>query len=156
MITKQTKPNKWSCLPTSFAMAVGDSIEDFIKEIGHDGSKIVNDLLGDPMCRQGFHIQECIWVVLNTYGYTVTPIEMYPTSIYDDGGTRVIHRVEGFNQMIQQERGILTGIGRKCHHAVAFDRGMIFDPDPGVDPYPYSLEAAKVRGFYGNTAWIVL
>ncbi len=37
----QTSPNRWSCLPTSFAMALDVRAGQVIKWLGHDGSQVV-------------------------------------------------------------------------------------------------------------------
>jgi len=73
----QRKPERRMCLPTSFAIALDMPVEAVLAEIGHDGGKIVNPLLPEPLCRAGFHVQELIDVCLR-HGLAVTPIELCP------------------------------------------------------------------------------
>ena len=67
-------PNAWSCLPTSFAMAIGYPVEDLITLIGHDGSPIQWPQFPEPKCRRGFHHQECVSAVWNL-GFATTQFE---------------------------------------------------------------------------------
>jgi hypothetical protein len=71
------QPNRWSCLTTSFAMVLNITYDELIKEIGHDGSKLMWPDLPDPMCRQSFHIQELILCCYRR-GLAVIPFEIYP------------------------------------------------------------------------------
>ena len=56
-----------------------------------------------------------------------------------------------FENTIQNSTGVLEGTGRRCHHAVAYNHGTIFDPDG--DQYPYSRTACESRGFVARCAW---
>ena len=70
------KPERWMCLPASFAMVLDLPLADIFDEIGHDGSQIVWPDLPEPMCRRGFHPQELIHLCLN-HGYAATRVELY-------------------------------------------------------------------------------
>jgi hypothetical protein len=58
-----------------------------------------------------------------------------------------------FKYFICRRRGVLEGWAGKCKHAVAFDRGTIYDPDG--PQYPYDRAECERRGFFGNRLWIV-
>lgn len=155
MITKlQTSPNKWSCLPTAFAMAVNTRVSFIIKWIGHDGSAIIRpDAEDESQKHLGFHIQELIsyswWL-----GFSVTPFEPLPR-----------HRVDGYEDYLVQFEagndkriftvlndniGVLTGQtlpdGRQ--HAVCWNgySGKIYNPNGSIQ---------NIGDFAINTFWCI-
>ncbi|MHC4301839.1 MAG: hypothetical protein ACYS7Y_31620 [Planctomycetota bacterium] len=145
----QTNPNYWSCLPTSFAMAVDKPVTWFIAQIGHPGAEEPYDVKG---LKAGFHEQECIEVVQGM-GFACTPIELVPTiSPYTDGRSsrpiyfglgvddnyhRMFKHMEGVN-------GVVTGVyvpappKKQIGHAVAWDglKKMVYDSNHGGQVYP--------------------
>ena len=157
----QTKPNPWSCVGSAFAMVLDIFTADFFGLVGHDGSQIAFPMVPDPMARRGLHIQECIATCVKL-GYAVTPVELFPVIratppheedivvLFGDDEAANWHR---FEETIKTSTGVLEGIGRRCLHAVAYDRGTIFDPDG--DQYVYSHPACKSRGFHPRRAWRV-
>jgi hypothetical protein len=151
---KLNKPNTWSCSVTAFAMATDLLISDFIAGCGHDGSEIMFPQLPEPAGRRGFHEQELIAVCIDK-GFTCTPFELWPTSDYGYGLTRSACPVRGesFQRLVQRNSGVITGRTVKCGHAVAFERGVIYDPD-GPE-FPFSFEACESRGFYPGCLWLV-
>jgi hypothetical protein len=140
-------------------MAIGIPVGEFICRIGHDGSASAFPTEPEPACRRGFHVQECIDVALSL-GYAVTPIELFPRHapslsvapleilFGNEQGNR-----DRFARLINSGRGVITGHGRQCCHAVAYDRGMVHDPNGLV--YRYSIPACEARGFIGACAWHV-
>ena len=58
-----------------------------------------------------------------------------------------------FEKAIKTSTGVLEGVGRQCLHAVAYDHGMLFDPDG--DQYIYSRPTCESRGFHPRSAWRV-
>ena len=44
------KPERWMCLPASFAMVLDLPLGDIFREIGHDGSQVVWPDLLEPAC----------------------------------------------------------------------------------------------------------
>jgi hypothetical protein len=152
---KLKKPNAWSCSITAFAMATDLLIIEFIAGCGHDGSEMVFPQLGDPAGRRGFHEQELVAVCIQ-HGFTCTPFELWPVAAYDPAGllTRSLEpRREMFAKLIATNVGVITGNGVRCGHAVAFERGVIYDPD-GPE-YPFSFEACESRGFFPGCLWLV-
>ena len=81
------KPERWMCLPASFAMVLGLPLSVIFDEIGHDGSQIVKPELPEPMCRRGFHPQELIHLCLN-HGHAATRVELYPVLCSSPGSIR--------------------------------------------------------------------
>ncbi len=150
------KPERWMCLPASFAMALDVPLEAIFKEIGHDGSNIAWPYLPEPVCRRGFHPQELVHVCLNR-GYAATLVELCPVlRALPEGPESAIHYPANgnwtrFTQIINHSRGVLAGNGSRCGHAVAYEYGHIFDPD-GCE-YDYSREACERRNFYASCLW---
>lgn len=152
----QSKPERWTCLPVAFAIVLDMPVADVLLAAGHDGSEIVFPGLPEPVCRRGFHIQELIDVAL-ARGFAVTPVELFPllqpvegsllqhTIAYRNGNWR------RFEETIAQSRGVITGAGFRCGHAVAYDHGHLFDPDGLV--YNYSRLACEAHRFYTHCAW---
>jgi hypothetical protein len=150
--------NNWSCLPTAFAIVLGIDVADFIKHIGHDGSEIIWPTLKDPMRRRGFHVQECIDAA-SRGGCAVTPFEMFPrhapaftvpsyTIVYGGSEEAAMAR---FRRIVERTRGVITGHTNAAGHAVAYERGTIFDPRGPV--YPYRL--CEKYGFTPICAWSI-
>ena len=171
-LTLQVKPERWTCIATSFAMVLGIPVSEFIQDLGHNGSSIIWPSHPEPNCRRGHHIQECIAVCVNR-GYAVTPIELFPTILRPPlfvktaalgptevelskpvlfGGEPDFNWVR-FVELIKNSEGVLTGYGRTCHHAVANSYGRIYDPDG--EQYEYSREACEQRHFYTQCLWKV-
>ncbi len=136
-------------------MALDMPVADVIGEIGHDGSEIIRPGLPEPTCRRGFHPQELIHLCLN-HGCAATRVELYPVlrSLPGSDEHLVVYADDNwvrFTRAIQQSRGVIEGVGRRCGHAVAYERGRIFDPD-GCQ-YDYSREACQQRGFFTQHLW---
>lgn len=155
----QKKKNKWGCLVTSFAMAFDTPVDDLIEAIGHDGSRIVFPWMTSPMCLRGFHVQECIRVGLGL-GFSVTPLEFIPmlSPFYQNKGNHKFEQVwikdpAWWADQIKATRGVITGIGQSCPHAVAYEKGTIYDPDGEI--YEYSLDNCEERQFFTQCLWIV-
>lgn len=170
----QNKPNPWGCAVTAFAMAIDIPVQQLIEEIGHDGGEKIFTHMPDPMCRRGFHSQELIQAAWQ-HGFACTPIEMYPMlrcepTIFDKlkrkpderGGLPMEHSVlfgssivfneARFSAAVQTTRGVMEGQGFRCHHAVYYHYGQIWDPDG--EQYEYSREDCESRNFWGNRLWI--
>jgi len=142
-------------------MVLDIPVSDLFGIVGHDGSEIAFPALPDPMARRGLHIQECIAACVKL-GYAVTPVELFPVIQSTTPGKDNILVLFGedqsanwerFGQTITTSTGVLEGVGRRCLHAVAYDQGMIVDPDGGH--YPYSRPACESRGFHPRRAWRV-
>ena len=152
----QRQPNRWSCLPTAFAIAFDTPAEVFIEHIGHDGSEIMWPQLKEPMRRRGFHVQECIDVATRA-GFAVTPFEMIPrhapaypvpaVSILFGGSLDAAY--VRFARIIDASTGVITGHGCNTGHAVAYERGMILDPRGER----YRFCACETHDFIPICAW---
>jgi hypothetical protein len=75
----QKQPNRWSCLPTAFAIALDVDVNLFIKHIGHDGSEFIWPEMPEPMRRRAFHIQECLDIAMKL-GFAPVQVEANPIS----------------------------------------------------------------------------
>lgn len=78
-MTPQNQPNRWSCLPTAFAIVCDVPVSVFIDMVGHDGSEIIWPELPEPFKRRSFNVQEMIDPCLNM-GLAPIRIETYPHS----------------------------------------------------------------------------
>jgi len=157
---RQIKPNAWSCAITALAMTLGIPVLELVKELDHDGSKVIFPLLPDPQCRRGFHSQELIMLAWR-HRFAMTPIELYPTILANDHS--VIHPVwekteeeykERFTGIVRESAGILEGEGHTCHHAVHNNAGTLYDPDPSGTIYPFSFQDCEAQGFYPSRLWV--
>lgn len=126
-------PNRWSCLPASFAMALGISFPQIISDIGHDGSKIIHPDLGEKLGRRCFHLQELTQVCLIRRVRAVQfDFELKSTP---DGIRIHTEKNEKFVLSLMNEySGVLLGRGLTGYHAVAWDNGTrrIYDPSVGI------------------------
>ena len=138
-------------------MALNISVLDAVEFVGHDGSDVVFPELAEPMCRRGFHQQEMIELALHL-GVSPVPFQVLPSLRSECGQfshamyPHVTLRFEMFHEIIGSSKGVLEGACRKCHHAVAYEYGRIFDPD-GRE-FNYSLKNCEAQGFYGKQLWI--
>lgn len=123
------QPNKWSCLPTAFAMAMDVSLESLLERIGHNGSEICWPNLPDPLCRRSFHEQELFYAA-DYFGWLVTPFHSicYSTPMLTVKPYQL--NFHGHIPAMHTPRGVLV-ISRpeKARHAVAYYEGKILDPD---------------------------
>lgn len=149
------KTNGWSCILEAFAMAMDTTTDELIREIGHSGSQIMAPALPEPQCRRGFHIQELIQVAIR-YGKSVTPFELIPSSLFVSGDTLKITnnlRESEFLSLIRTKRGVITGMSRRTMHAVAIDRGKVYDSVGLI--YDFSFANCEAHGFFAQCLWIV-
>lgn len=128
------QPNRWTCLPTAFAMALDLSVDEMLQHIGHDGSAILWPDLPEPRCRRGFHTQECIRVAL-LLGKSVTPIE-YEARLAPGDVEPLVLRQPGFHKVLNSTLGVVTGIvghnGAAKGHAMAYCESFVADPTTGL------------------------
>lgn len=133
-------------------MATGFSVDRYIKMIGHFGSRVIDPNAPEPANRIGHHVQECLKVA-HVLGRYFTPFDFLPTlrfpcgDISPDSGS-----VEDVLYLLNKRSGVITGMGLRCGHAVAFERGIIFDPDGLILPFDDHLEAT---GFSPQTLWVM-
>ena len=99
----QKQPNKWSCLPTSFAIVLNCPVQEIFDYLGHDGSEIIWPENKDPFNRRAFHIQEMIDFAYFEKDFYVTPFEFYPQSEVE--GSEVLYLTKfsgGYEKRIQK------------------------------------------------------
>lgn len=160
----ELKPYPWSCLATSFAMALGINTTVFQMLAGHHGGEIVFPELPEPQCRRGFHASEAAYVAM-LLGHSATPLELFPMIapsagtygpsevLYGETASPQYNRIV-FDGLIHNTRGVIecrTRLGN--WHAVAYDHGTIFDPDGRV--FAYSPENCEARGLFTTRLWRV-
>lgn len=156
----EIKPNRWSCLATSFAMALDITTARFEELAGHNGGEIVFHELPEPRRRRGFHTCEAVRVAM-ILGYSASPIELMPQiagpplpqlvrCFYDGRDESCNWNL--FSELIAYTRGVIECMTRAGNfHAVAYEKGRIFDPD-GRE-FDYSREACESRGLFTTRLW---
>ena len=122
-------PNQWSCLPVAFAMALDIDIKDILKEIGHEGNKVV---FKGPAPWRSFHLAECYRVALR-HSYACTRLPLTAISSPDRSQKfRIPNYHVWITEMLATSKGVLLGKGRFQNHAVAWDGTNIYDPAGGI------------------------
>jgi len=133
---KQIQPNRWSCLLTSFTIALGTKQKFLFDWIGHDGSEIIWPNEEEPRNRRSFHIQELIdyawW-----RGFAVIGFEPYPRSSNGSGAVYPIdfkiNNQERLLKVMKTHRGVITGrtVDTNMPHAVAWNNqtGKVWNPN---------------------------
>jgi hypothetical protein len=150
----QTYP--WACITSAFAMACGIPWKDFLQYVGHDGSRFPYK---DPSIRAGFHIQECIEVA-QQWGWTCTPIELFPISTPGNGeeieilfGDETGNWARFLQHLTTCQTGVIEGVVSKQEgsvgHAVAWDGTKIHDPKGKV----YSFAEHSQHNFFPRVLW---
>lgn len=145
----QRSPNRWSCLVSSFAMALGVPVEQLINTVGHDGSEIIWPELPEPSRRRGHHPQEMIYAAANL-GFSVTPFEAFPVSLGAVGANPFVVPMsipveERMRLVMRGEVGVITGETMQgLAHAVAWNGSNILDPS-GRE---YALEDFRLEMFW--------
>lgn len=149
----QLKPNRWSCSVTAFAMAMDIPVKHLIQRIGHDGGEIIWPDLPEPTCRRGFHVQELI-EQCHFDGLTCTPIELMPSIAPMDGHAEynvlpVREALHRFELAMCSSQGVLECRGERSWHAMAYEDGVMFNPDDGrvYDFYIRTLHAMGLRPY---------
>lgn len=143
------QPNRWSCLPTAFAIILHRYPCEIIEFLGHDGSEIIWPDLEEPYCRRAFHIQEMYWYAL-TQGYVFTPIEPRPCIL--PTGAKEMFEVPlllDFESLLHSTVGVLVGEHEGHRHAVAWDGEKVLDPmgytypikDFGIEAYHIGIKS---------------
>jgi len=140
MTQLQQQPNRWSCLPTAFAMAFNIPVAKFIKLIGHDGSEIIFPDMSEPYSRRSFHIQEMLRLSLIN-GFSVTELQPKPVSSVRGELYALPYSKEEFEYYLKTYTGVLVG----KTHAVYWDGTYILDPDCGR---PYPIDKFNINMFF--------
>lgn len=143
----QYSPNRWSCIPTAFAMAAGIPVSDFILKIGHDGSKVMHPDLLEPNGRKAFHIQECLAVCLD-FGIKFTPFELVTRQGVSMERSWTTNWVDRVHRLMADHKGVLLGRGKRTMHAVAWDGERVYDSSIGI----YFLPSVH---FAPHTFWLI-
>lgn len=128
------QPNPWSCNACAWAMAMGISLEDVIAAVGHDGSRIWDRALQEPVNRVGFHDLELLWVAYRQ-GFFCMPFTFRPAK-YRSGAYAEHLRLgsrHDLGVLLPGKRGVLgVNMGKEHDHAVAWDGEWAYDPLYGI------------------------
>jgi hypothetical protein len=140
-------PNSWSCLPASFAMALGISLDEVFEEVGRGDTVIWSDL-PPPHCYEGFHPQQ-FFPLARRLGYAVMAVEPHPSIVNRRGDVQYLSDKAEWQRAITSGRGVVGGFTPTCGHAVYLDRGTIYDPRGRV----YTVPDAAEQGFEPEILW---
>ena len=123
------------CIIHAAAMLLDEEPETLVKEIGHDGNKILWPMFHGNSSKQGYHIQEIIDCFIRRK-HVLVPIELHPRSsptgmpihaerIYDDK-----QDAERFWNHIRSNNALLIG----PKHAAAWNGSIVYDPNGQTYP----------------------
>lgn len=127
------QPNRWTCLPTSFAMVLNITFEEVMSNLCHDGSEIVRPSDPEPNNRKGFIPEEFIHVC-DKHGFWCVPcINTY----YSEGEFTRGGPLTWILDMIDKYNGVMCGqlsVGK--NHAVAWNQveQRMYDPKGFIYP----------------------
>ena len=145
----QRSPNRWSCLLTSFAMALDVTFESLAQKIGHEGDEIIFPNLPDPLRRRAFHIQEFVVPSLNE-GFALVIVEARPVIAVPVNGQHLFKpldlAVSRLNQFTTMYDGVLIGMVNRQPHAVAWNSLAKACYDPSTEEI-YSMDDFAIREF---------
>lgn len=149
------QPNRASCLATSAAMVLGATMDEVFEKLGHDGLETVNPELDPPARYRGFHPQEIVDLFFNA-GVNHIYVERKPETGWIQTGNRV-NVYDWFerrfvNYIMWSKRAVLLIYRGGKGHAVAYEKGIVYDPSGGKYPYEKLLEL----GWSPKSAIIVL
>jgi hypothetical protein len=124
----QLSPNRWSCIPTSFAMVFGIPVQRIFDKLKHDGSEILFPGLEEPLCRRSFHIQEMIDVGYTLGRYVlVLEKELYLSPADDQ--IKKVNPLLSFVTYMHHHPCVLMGVlPNGMRHAVAYYDRKYYDP----------------------------
>ncbi len=120
------KPERWLCMAAAWSMALDISLRRFFDIVGHDGGEIIFPGNLPPTDRRGHLSQECVRAAWSL-GKTATQFDP-ATNIDGPCGRSRIIRLLDFTDFLHAERGVVIGT-TPTWHAVAFERGVFYDPD---------------------------
>lgn len=124
----QVQPNKWSCLPTAFAIVLDVPVATIFDWLGHTGDRIAWKHLDEPSCRRSFHPQEMFAFAFHR-GYAVVTVEKEP-DIKPNDFTKPCSIKSFWDLFFKDSVGVLVGTAQSGRrHAVAWDGSVILDPN---------------------------
>jgi len=143
-----TQPNTHSCLITSSAMLLKTPVENLIRQIGHDGSELIN---GNP---RGHHIQEIIDLLDNIH-CSLTPIQFEPEYRASMDSVAYPLKVREHSRLEQhlEGDGLLTGRRNNVGHCCAYMKGLIFDPINCYKTEVYPIIDCALNNFFPTIFW---
>lgn len=128
-LTHQFQLNKFTCVATSFAMAMGLPIKVLLDELGHDG---MGD--GPTGYGRGHHPQELMDVAWK-FGFKIMQIDTMPGCVYKEE-TRMLYKdnfaIARLRKYLSQAKGVVCGIINEQEHAVYWDGGSVYCPSKGI------------------------
>jgi len=129
----QYQPDVWSCVATAFSMCFDVPVRKLIGMVGHDGSEILWPRIPEPHNRRGFHLQEMVDVGF-LLGFAVLIIESEITLYSNDPiDIRNVKSRLSISDYLEKCEGVILGVWPNgLRHAVAYSRGVCFDPSGDI------------------------
>lgn len=138
----QVSPNLWSCMPTAFAMAFGQTVSTVIKCLKHDGSEILWPKNPEPYNRRGFHVQEFVDLgVCNNFAVLVIESKCMLHSM-NENDARQVYSLLTTNDYLKRYNGVLLGIINGSYHAAYLHDRKVYDPNGTIydfDPLDWTI-----------------
>lgn len=107
---RQTQPDQYTCLPTSFAMILDVDLEDIFKYLGRKTGP--------------FHIQEMV-----NYAYFICQVPViYIEATMELEGVQTVDDRINLRKYLEETNGIICGQFNGRSHAAAWWNNKIFDP----------------------------
>lgn len=139
------QPNRWSCLPTAFGIALGITPAEMFDMIGHDGSEIIWPNQEEPYKRRSFHPQEIIPICIANGIY---PIEIENQCIVglEAEDEVVVFKNKFLEKALQTRPGVLMVLHKESRHAIAWneEEQKVYDPAG----FKADLSEYEVLAFY--------
>ena len=127
MVVKQ--PNRWSCAGCVGAMIAGETLEDFIEFVGHDGSDYENTS-GHPLYYRGFTMRELMQYLLDRgYSLGCYLISHNGDNLVVESGDIFFSVPVKVPAMLSVESRVFPG---RTLHVVYWDGQYVRDPNPDV------------------------
>lgn len=122
------QPNSWSCWAAVCCMITGETIDDFVKYVGHDGSAI-EEHSKHPDKRAGFWDHEALQYLASRryFAFANLPRE-FADHIDEEGRVHIVFMPSDKEQIfaVQVKSNNFNG----CTHIIAYYDGKVYDPSP--------------------------
>ena len=132
-ISVQVQPNRWTCLPVSFAMLIGVPHQKILEKLKYEGGP------------RDFHIQEII-DLLFVLGYSTTCIEAFPCFMFDSELWSEEKAEARLKEYLDNNCGVIVGVVNGHRHAAAWDGHQVYDPNGTI--YGLGDHEWAIRYFY--------
>jgi len=143
----KVQPNRWTCIPAAFATLLDMEIQTLLELVGHDGSEIIFDDLGEPYKRRAFLVQE-FSLALWSLGYFVGDFLARPIAYTDQDHWYELkyHNSDVvFKEIMFNSIGVILGKTQTENaHATAWNGEKCYDSTGFI----YPLEKYEIYSYH--------